>query len=214
MNLELHHFFILVESDAKVADLLLPLGIKEGTRNKHEGQGTSNRRFHFLNGALEFLYVHDDEEATTGAGKDMRLLPRARDNSASPFGLIFSKKDDLCSQPPFDGWTYQPDYFKPPMAFHIGENSIDLAEPLCIYMPFVKASSSTQDVTQDIFKSINNVRVYIKSEPMSEVLRTVGKADRLSVISAEQHLIEVTFNDEQQGYSKDFRPDIPLIFHW
>ncbi len=45
MNLELDHVFILVEPEARVADLLIEQGFKEGTRNQHPGQGTSNRRF-------------------------------------------------------------------------------------------------------------------------------------------------------------------------
>ena len=48
MNLELDHVFILVEPEAMVADLLIAKGFKEGTRNQHPGQGTSNRRFFFL----------------------------------------------------------------------------------------------------------------------------------------------------------------------
>ena len=40
MNLELDHVFILVEPQAKVADLLLAQGMHEGLGNKHPGQGT------------------------------------------------------------------------------------------------------------------------------------------------------------------------------
>lgn len=43
MNIELHHFFILVKPGGEVAELLSSIGMQEGTRNKHEGQGTSNR---------------------------------------------------------------------------------------------------------------------------------------------------------------------------
>ena len=47
MNLELDHVFILVEHEAKVEDLLLAQGIREGRGNKHPCQGNPNRRFYF-----------------------------------------------------------------------------------------------------------------------------------------------------------------------
>ncbi len=70
MNLELHHFFILVKPGAEVTELLSSIGMREGTRNKHEGQGTSNRRFNFSYGTLELLWIHDEEEALNGPGRD------------------------------------------------------------------------------------------------------------------------------------------------
>ena len=78
MNLELDHVFILVEPEAEVADLLLAQGIREGRGNKHPGQGTSNRRFYFSNGMLEFLWIHDAEEALNGSGRDLCLPERAK----------------------------------------------------------------------------------------------------------------------------------------
>ena len=148
MNLELHHFFILVKPGGGVADLLLSLGLPEGTRNKHEGQGTSNRRFNFSNGTLEILWVHDAVEAMDGPGRDMHFPERANISTACPFGLVFSRKDNLDLKIPFSGWTYQPDYFQAPMAFHIGENSKDIREPLCVYMPFVEPEKSEKTVVE------------------------------------------------------------------
>ena len=214
MNLELHHFFILVKPEAYVADLLLPLGMLEGTRNKHEGQGTSNRRFNFTNGTLEFLWIHDSKEATKGPGRDMFLSERANDSEASPFGIILNRKDSSSLYMPFKGWTYQPGYFEPPWAFHIGENSNNLNEPLCIYMPFVEPNTSIRNVKQDVFKTISKVKVFTPSDSISDVLSYTNSADRLSIEKGNQHLIEITFDDEQCGFSKDFRPDIPLVIHW
>ena len=55
MNLQLDHVFILVELEAEVADCLLEQGFREGPSNTHPGQGTTNRRFYFSNGMLEFI---------------------------------------------------------------------------------------------------------------------------------------------------------------
>lgn len=215
MKLELHHFFILVEPEAKVAELLLSLGMKEGTRNKHQGQGTSNRRFNFLNGTLEFLWVHNEAEAHNGPGQNMLFPERAKDPTASPFGIILNRKDNDSLSMPFEGWKYQPVYFEPPWAFHVGANSSNLLEPLCFYMPFIDPESpASHKIEPGIFKSISKVHVYTPSEPLSDVLLVADSADRLSIDHGEQNLMEITFDAHQSARSIDLRPDIPLIIHW
>jgi hypothetical protein len=120
MNLELDHFFILVEPGAKVGERLIELGIEEGAPRDHEGQGTSNRRFCFSNDMLELLYVRDAKEAQDGPGYGLRFPERATDVKASPFGLIVRRKDNDDLTMPFEGWAYQPDYFEPPLDFSCG----------------------------------------------------------------------------------------------
>lgn len=212
MNLELDHIFILVESEAKVADLLLSLGMFESFSRAHQGQGTSNRRFEFSNGMLEFLWVRDSEEAMNGPARNLRFPERAESQSASPFGIILRRKDNSHMDTPFAGWKYQPDYFKPPMAFHVGINSNNLLEPLCIYSPFIEPC--LRPVEKGTFKSVSNVKIYTPAERPSEVLIKVDKAERLSLTYGDQHLMEITLDENISGLSKDFRPDIPLIVHW
>ncbi len=216
MNLELHHFFILVKPGGEVADLLSSLGMSEGTRNKHEGQGTSNRRFNFSNGTLEILWVHDAKEAVDGPGRNMLFPERVGTPTACPFGLIFNRKDNDDLEMPFEGWKYEPDYFQAPWAFHVGSNSKDILEPLCVYMPFVEPGTSIKSVDNGVFRSISKVHILypILSESISDVLEAVSSADRLSIEHGNEHLMEVTFNENQLGLSKDFRPDIPLIVRW
>jgi hypothetical protein len=214
MNLELHHFFILVKPGAEVAKLLSSIGMREGTRNKHEGQGTSNRRFNFSNGTLELLWLHDEQEALNGPGREMFLAERANDKTASPFGVILNSKDNKSVEMPFEGWKYEPVYFQQPWAFHIGANSNKLIEPLCVYMPFIQLGmSSGSDENTDI-GPISEVKVYIPAESMSNVLGIANTADRLSIEHGDEHLMEVTFDKNRAGLSKDFRPDIPLIVLW
>jgi hypothetical protein len=138
MNMELDNVFILVEPEAKVADLLISLGMEEGFRRDHKGQGTSNRRFELSNGMLEFLWVRDAQEAINGPGRDLIFPQRAVNPTASPFGVILHRKDNSNLEMPFTGWQYQPDYFKPPMSFHVGMNSSDLLEPLCRHISMTK----------------------------------------------------------------------------
>ena len=212
MNLELDHVFILVEPEAKVADLLVSLGMEESFSRDHEGQGTSNRRFVFSNGMLEFLWVRDANEANRGPGRDLIFQQRSESSDASPFGIILHRKDNSNLEMPFTGWMYQPDYFKPPMSFHIGMNSSNLLEPLCIYVPFIEPE--VREVDKGTFKSLSHVKIHTTTAKLSDVLTIVNTADGLSITHANQHLMEITFDEKKCGLTKDFRPEIPLIIHW
>lgn len=212
MNLELDHFFILTEPGAEIGDLIASLGVEESFSRDHEGQGTSNRRFPVSNSMLELLWIRDVAEARNGPAKDLLFPERMEDKGASPFGLIFRRKDNLESSQPFDGWKYQPDYFEPPMAFHVGENSGQLNEPLCIYVPFVEPDE--RKVEKGTFQSISKVKVSAPSESMSDTLSKAGNSDGLEIVLGEEHLMEVTFNIGACGLSKDLRPALPLIIFW
>ena len=211
MNIELDHFFILVEPGAKVADRLLDLGMKEEFSRVHKGQGTSNRRFAFANSMLEFLWVHDEDEANNGPAKGLNFPTRASDPGASPFGVVLYKKDNNNVGMPFPGWSYQPEYFDPPWAFHIGENANNVKEPLCIYVPFLGPVERKREPGK--FRTIRSVKIHTPSFPLSDVINHTNTADRIEIAHGEQHLMEITFENFGSENSHDLRPDIPLIIH-
>ena len=214
MHLTLDHFFILVEPEAKVADQLVSLGMREGPGNRHQGQGTSNRRFYFSNGMLEFLWVHDENEANTGPGRNLHFPQRVKSPRASPFGLVLHRKDNLSSEMPFNGWSYQPDYFAPPWAFHVGDNSENFLEPLCIYVPFMEPKTAEVKSGDGVFKFITQVKIVTPSNPLSEILTAANGADRLSIESGAEHRMEVIFDDNRCNRTLDLRPDLPLVIFW
>lgn len=219
MQLELDHVFILVEPGASVADLLVTEGFQEGSGNRHPGQGTANRRFYFANGMVEFLWVHDADEALKGPGRDLYFPERAADSNASPFGMIFLKKaDDSPSNPaamPFAGWTYQPVYFQPPNAFHVGSNSSNILEPLCIYAPMILPKAPSRKPQGNISFTINHICIHTPSADTAGVLNAIAPVDSLSIQTGQaEHLMEITLNNHETATSKDFRPAIPLILHW
>jgi len=212
MKLELDHVFILVKPNAEVADALVNIGMIEGSSNDHDGQGTSNRRFYFDNGMLEFLYVRDEKEANEGPAKNLNFPQRTRNTDASPFGAILHPVDETEKHDPFEGWKYQPKYFKAGWEFHIGSNSTNLVEPLCIYVPFYNPSLKPEHPGGGIFKIISEVKIFTPS--MSKTLVATSSAKRLSIKKSDKHLMEISFNARNEGKSKDFRPAIPLIVHW
>ena len=237
MSLELDHFFILVEPHAKAAEVLIELGLKESYSRVHLGQGTTNRCFKFSNSMLELLWLSDESEANNGPAANMQFPKRVyvptNVASTSPFGLVFNQnhsgnadqiegeqeslKGKYESSMPFKGWTYQPDYFPAPKNFHVGCNSVNLAEPLCIYMPFVEPMAREIEVGK--FKSVSDVRVQMaagasKSEELSDVLVAINKTQGLTIELGDGHLMEVTFDEGACGLTKDLRPALPLIVHW
>jgi len=212
MKLELDHFFILTDNPQKTGDLLVSLGLNESFRRDHPGQGTSNRRFEFSNGMLEILYVRDEQECLTGPARGLGFPERVSAKQASPFGIILTRTEGGVDDRPFKGWHYQPDYFEPPNGFHIGINSDNLNEPLCIYVPFMGPIKRNEEV--GTFKSVSLVEVFVPTNEPSETLRQLDFVDRLAIKTGREHLIVLTLDDHKEGLSKDFRPDIPLVIQW
>ena len=211
VQLELDHIFILVEPCGEIADLLVDAGLKESFSRDHPGQGTSNRRFEFSNGMLEILWIRDEDEALNGPGKDLKLVERSNDKTASPFGIIVRKSEVNVTELPFDGWTYQPDYFKKPMAFHVGGNSDNILEPLCIYPPFfepnkdIKINSNTP--------TLSKATIHTPLKTLSEQSTIINHADRICIIHSDQHLLELTLDEHKSNKTLNFQPKIPLIIH-
>lgn len=212
MNLELDHFFILTDKPKETGDLLVSMGLRESFSRDHKGQGTSNRRFEFSNGMLEILYLRDNEEANNGPARKLRFPERLQKINASPFGIVLTRPNDSDLGMPFGGWEYQPNYFEPPNAFHVGNNSEILEEPLCIYVPFVGPVRRKEEVGE--LKSISNVLVLVPLEELSETLRVIQATDKVEVKAGSEHLVELNLDACSSGKSKDFRPDLPLIINW
>lgn len=213
MNLELHHFFTITDPGAPQADLLSATGLVEGARNDHPGQGTANRRFFFPNSVLELLYVRDVSEAATGPGNRLRFAERSVNADASPFGLVVSKKSED-SNPPFPGWRYCPDYFPPDQCFHVGENSDQLHEPLCICMPPNLPMPRSLPGPGNPLKTVTELRVGVPVAQPSETLQAVAKCELISICLNQPHRMEVIFNHAQEGQLKDMAPDLPLVIRW
>src|SRR4029453_14247762 len=134
MSIAFDHAFICTGAGAPAARKLIEFGLREGTPNRHPGQGTANRRFFFRNAMLELLWVEDAEEARSEQTRDTRLWERgsAAGGEASPFGIIFRPGNRSQSRIPFPSWEYRPESM-PGFAIHIASGA-QLAEPMWFYM--------------------------------------------------------------------------------
>lgn len=212
MTLRLHHFFILTDRPTETGNLLVSMGLKESFSRDHKGQGTSNRRFEFTNGMLELLYVRDRNEAENGPAGDLRFVDRVKSATASPFGLIFNQTNGTGLGLPFSGWTYQLDYLKAPNAFHIGDSSEILEEPLCFYAPFFGTPDESQG-TQE-FNTIKNVKISVARKLLSETLHSLKAVDGLEIETGDEHVLRLTLVGAGDRPSWDLRPDLPVIIIW
>ncbi len=65
------------------------------------------------------------------------------------------------------------------------------------------------------FREISDVRVTLPGgQAPSAPLRAVERLGIARFVSGRDHLMEVSFDGAQQGKIADFRPELPLVFHW
>jgi hypothetical protein len=213
MAFRLHHVFIFTDPGAPEADRLASTGLVEGLPNTHPGQGTANRRFFFEDAGLELLFLCNEAEARSGAGRELRSADRWLTPDASPFGLILGVDDDA-DLAGFPGWQYQPDYFDKGMYFLVGENSRLLSEPFCAVMPCNLPKVPLTERSPAPFDRVTEVRVSVPVQNFSPALTVAGNVKRIALRAGKPHLMEIVFNDEATGQSCDLRPGLPLIVRW
>ncbi len=146
--LQLDHVFICCDVDAPEAGALTRLGLVEGSRNTHSGQGTANR-FFFRGGFVELLWVADAAEAQGERTAPTRLWPRwsQRNSGSCPFGIAFSPAGSAVVAPTFDAWDYTPAYLPPGKVIRFARGT-RLQEPELFYLawPSAKAATASQPV--------------------------------------------------------------------
>lgn len=230
MMFELDHLFICTSLGAPEAERLVEFGLTEGAQNTHPGQGTANRRFFFHNAMIELLWLRDSDEARSEAVARTRLYERCLYplTHASPFGLCLrsaSLQDSSDSQSgaarPFDSWEYRAPYIPKEVSMYLGSNSESFREPLLVYIPLSRRPDRLPpDRRQPIdhpavLKEITRLRLSLPGTGLySDALTSVGQFEWVSIEKSEQHLIQISFDGETRGGSKDFRPDLPLVFRW
>ena len=223
MSVELDHIFIWTTVGAPEAERLVGLGLTEGPPNRHQGQGTSCRRFFFRNAYLELLWVHDPSEAQADAVLEIGLHSRwaARDRGGSPFGLIFRPKDGGVAEPPFPTFEYRPPYLPEPLVIQVGTNAAILTEPLLFYLPFAKrpdryAGNGRPPMAHPAgFRQMTRIELVVpQSEPVSAELRSVIDHRLVGWRPGKEHGAVLGFDGEEHGGLADLRPALPLVLHW
>src|SRR5262249_26341499 len=159
------------------------------------------RRFFFHNAYLEFLWVHDEQEATNSWVRPLAFVQRCRYQmtGASPFGLIF--RPSSASEPvelPFATWALHPPYLPEPLKLDVAENSAETREPLLFYISFGRRSEDyPRERRQPLehvpgFKEITGVRITLRDgQSSSKALTAIDRIELASFSSGPSHLAEI-----------------------
>jgi len=226
MTVELDHLFIATQPAAPGLDTLLHIGLIEGSRNVHPGQGTANRRIFFHNAMLEFLWLRDAHEAQGEPIRRTGLYERlAGQDNATPFGICL--RQTVSDAPlPFDTWPYCPPYLPPGMSIPMATNSRIIHEPLLFCIPFGgRPDAYPADRCEPIdhpvgWREITAVRVTVSAGPepaerdLSEPLRALQEVEGITVQTGPRHLLEIQFDGGRRKQRMDCTPALPLVCTW
>lgn len=219
--MEIDHVFIRSQRTAPEAELLKSFGLTEASPNTHLGQGTANRRFFFKNCFLELLFLENAEDAQSQTTKPTQLFERLshHDSDVSPFGLCFRAKSTMQTAAPFLSWQYHPAYL--PLHLHVDiAKHLSLIEPMWFYLSFATRPDQASPEKQQPFQHRNNlseitkIKLHIPKLSKNLTVSEVQYIENLELIDSENHLLEIVFDHQKQNKMHDFRPDLPLIFHY
>jgi len=220
--MEIDHIFICTQVGAPAGELLKEFGLTEGTPSTHPGQGTANRRFFFHNMMLELLWIENYEEVQSSRTKPMRLYERCQLSAAeaSPFGVAFRPIDEKEEAAPFAAWDYHPIYLPEFLKIQVAE-ATPLCEPMYFYLSFGRRQDEVPiDKRQPMehivpLKEVTSLRVCTNQEmEISNTAATLNQIPNFIIDKSNEHLLELEFDNGVMGKSKDFRPNLPLIFKW
>ena len=226
MPIEFDHLFIFTTTGAPNVDQLLNTGLLEGQRNVHPGQGTANRRIFFHNAMLEFIWVHNRAEVLSPVIKPLRLWERFRyqETGFSPFGIALrstGQSPESSNKLPFDTWAFNPPYLPDHLQIDVARNEANIGEPLIFYIPFgARPDTHSRENRQPLahplgFREITGLKLTITTSlPKSAAVRTLEQRNAIAIFHGERPLAEATFDHGQADRHADFRPGLPLIFHW
>jgi len=212
------HLFIMTSVDAPEAARLAALGLIEGSRNVHPGQGTANRRFFFQNFMLELLWVNDENaDVISEPVRRTRLLARWRDHSACPFGICFLPEKAGTSAP-FAGWPYRPEYARG-TTIHVASEAA-LSEPMWFYFDSLtpRQMCAIREKEPTIHplgvRELTSIRITVPTPPHSEPSVFAAREQLVDFGSGSKHVAELTFDDGASGRHVDLRPGLPLVIRW
>jgi hypothetical protein len=215
MSLALDHIFICCAPGAPEADVLLRLGLLEGSRNTHLGQGTENRRFFFENGFLELLWVSNPNDAQSPLTLPTRLWERWSQRAADtcPFGFAFLPAGPSVDKPPFATWRYIPAYLPDGLSIQFAKGT-SLQEPEFFYLPWSSHSSTTSFEPRRHAIPLRRIRSVVVGTPnlntLSVTALKVASASLISFIQSPAYVLELGFATETEVVY-DLRPVLPVV---
>lgn len=239
-DLQLDHFNIWVKNPKKAKKQLTEIGftsVPDSLSQIHNGQGTAGRYFYFLNGYLELIFVHDQNELEENNAKNKGLdfTERAsfEKNGASPYSLALKVKDYNVTKIPFEKVRYHQDWMEGDFSIYPAKNSkTHLKEP-SVFVVYPEIESEIFETLSDL-KNIPNEYAFLREfykhpngakkitdiiitsidlDLKTETMKAVNGIEEVTVKNGTEHLMELYFDNNVQGKSFDLRPELPLIIY-
>jgi hypothetical protein len=171
---------------------------------------------------LELLWVESIEEVKNERTKPMRLFERCllRTDEISPFGIAFRPTAENDEAAPFPTWDYHPIYLPDFLKIQVAGNT-PLSEPMYFYLSFARRQDKVsvekrQPMEHKVsLNEASSVKIHVNQHyTLSDVACVLNQVENLSIVNDKEHFIEIEFDNCKSNESKDFRPDLPLVFRW
>jgi hypothetical protein len=214
MEIELDHLFVCTTAGAPEAEKLVQFGLHEGPPNQHPGQGTTCRRFSFVNAMIELFWVSDESEAQNQSSRRTLLWERwsGRQGNASPFGICVRPVHTQDTRSPFPAWEYRPAYLPDPLCMQIGEAGIE--EPMWIHLSFMRRAQREQWFTDHPsgVREITRLTLTTPTPLRSNASQKIIESGVLTTRTGATSLLEIELDGHRRKEHVDFRPHLPVIF--
>lgn len=208
----LDHVFVCCAVGAPEADLLVHRGLPEGPPNAHPGQGTSCRRFFFGNAYLEFLWVSDPVDARREPRTGLWDRWSRRHSGASPFGIVLSPTREDVREPPFESWSYRPDYLPEGASIEVATGTTP--EEPALFALLAPKGAAERDASRGRPKVVLVEISLPSSAPLSAAAASVEAANVVRFQRGSEHLLTIEVQSGERTRIADFRPDLPLRLTW
>ena len=211
--MELDHLFLAVPDRGACGDPLVAFGLTEGSGNRHEGQGTANRRFFFPNLMLEILWVEDEREARSALTGPMGLFERCREAGASPFGVGIRAEGPLS----FPAWEYRPRYLGGRGCLRVGCGS-GVQEPLVFCLPEGVPSCGVRHASEPRAwgeSRVAEVELHTRQEvPLGAPRAALNGLEGFRAVRGDRDLLVLRLEGPPGEGSRCFLPGLPLELRW
>jgi len=116
--------------------------------------------------------------------------------------------------PPFASWEYRPVYLPDPLFMSIGQAGVE--EPMWVHMRFLQRVQREHQFTEHPIgaREITGLTLISPVSLRSDAAQKIVESGVLTSRTGSAHVLEIEFEGNRRKEQIDFRPHLPLIFHF
>jgi Glyoxalase-like domain len=236
-TLSLDHIILWTKKGAPDTSLFQRSGFTLDQRTMvHTGFGTGGRYIFFYNVYIELLYVNDTVEFNTEfnhVSDSHRSM--WRENAECPFGLGLGMVPYDTTKIPFAAKSLQAPWMKPNSSLFVDADSYTHPqEPMVIVVPdylFHRKFDTRRDI-ENLSNEANRIRllaatahvngvkkltamkITCPAKQLSAAAAVVKNIDHVEIITGTENLMELTFDNNEQHKTSDWRPQLPVVIKY